>query len=1515
MAIILHRSLLRVYAPIILRTAAEAVDEEYELTLEWDGYSISEISDFTITGIRVSDSETGSEILTTESLRVRTSLLSLILRRQDPIQAVTSVEVEHPSVTISETDGKLNIEKLFREREEKPRALPGRISVSINEGTVIWQGGAVGEGMVIGEARITRLNGHARIEPDDSIGLNFEGLLNDIGDGASTFSVTGTYDPATSNLRAGILTNGIDIGYARDLLTPYGVETLHGSADVNTVVVIGPDAGERGFSFAGYADLDGVGGETEFTDMPVTNARGRIHFTDNSIFTPNLLVNVDQADVRIAGRMTGFLDGEMSAKVVVLSDNFRASTLRTYLVDVSGIPRMGNLEVMIEVEYDPDGLKAIIEANAPNLIYHGLPYSLNEFRGWFSGDSFVIDHGEIGLFGGRISGNGYVDFSGDETSYNIALSAEGLPAERIVPFMTDKLGTEYIPSGPVDGDFMLSGGNGEEFSLDGIIRAGSVAVPAYYGLPPARIELPISYDRETVRVTGGTVAASGLTGLMEGTFSMESGLSGSFAVTVDDGDIAEIITGAELRGQIASAGDFSYRAGSGFDLAGDFYLSDGSFHGISIPRLSAGIEIGSGGIRLTDVSGFMGGGEVSGDILIPTGETVNGSNGSFTLSRLNLGQLLPEGSRSALSTSLDVSGSLDYDPVEEKIILDMRIGDETARVGPNAIVTGTDGISLRVGIKTGGSGKVTLEASGRLSSTPAGAPVYRGRELTPYSSRIIDEVSAVVTGRLSGSEDIAVPVIPLVEGELAFDITLDDLFGNAYGEINLDCTGLTYGDLIIPSISLGLSSVDGIRWTTGLAVDAGSLGAFDLSGQIERAEIIADSPFSLSAAVHDSGIRDILGVLGIDEPDRTSGSIGGAGVVSGTLNDPSIDSFQLSFAESEALGIPLSRGEANFSYNAPLLQLSGISIDGLDGFRALGAGAVDLEQFSLANPNFVLRVDEFNLDVISRLTDAKFPLCGTASATVQLAHDALGMKILYDMDITGVELVQDDERVTLGDLKLRAESRPGDHIVYVEECELRKGQEWLGVTGEWVLPGNGDTGHSLNLAVVSPTGYDLPIPRGVVSDIISLNAGLGPVDLAITGDSSEPDINGSMDFLMSDIRYDDSQIIQAVNGTILFTDSIATTNPQMFRIIGDDWEMGLDGYTDLKAFMRGEISGSRLSVVQVSQEPIRLSGPGFEFDFILGIEEEAPSLNLTGTPLELSAVISGKAYMAGGEVDFEDLQPIAAPAESDEPGRFNLDVSLELSEGLRIINGNKFSFIFEYGELEATGPIDRPSLTGNIIAPTGWLDIIGNHFVLIEPLEFIFTSIYPPTDPRLVAVAQTTLREVKSPGNFEDELVITARINDRLSNITGSIDLSSNPPLSQDQILAALAYEDVVIRTIGNTLMGDSGLDSGFSGSDFSGLALPFATSYISRYIRREAGFSDFELSLDESQNVLVYLEKEVFNNFVMYYTQKFGPDVTDDYRWGARYRWRPRSWVGFEVDNDEEITPQVQYIIPIDWW
>jgi hypothetical protein len=1222
----------------------------------------------------------------------------------------------------------------------------------------------------------------------------------------------------------------------------------------------------------------------------------------------------------VSGQLAGYTKGSIFADLIVEAEGIQASTIKRLAPGFEGIAVDGSLNGRAEVEMSGDEITAFVSASSPGVSAMGIQSSIDEVFAWYADDRIVLNSARIGIYDGTITGSGTVDMSSGEPMYDFNLSASEIPIERLTDSLPADMPGNYMPTGILSGDVEISGRDISTPQVTGVLRTSGMRVPAYPALPPATATAPIEISGNEIRLKGIEARLEGATLLGDGTYRIGSGLNGTIAVTVEDKDLVKNATGMPVEGEFALAGDVSYAPGESPTFGGEAFLTDGIFGTLNVPNMSARIDAGRDGIVISELSGLISGGEIHGDLTIPVSGGGSASDtGSFVISNFDVSQLLPEVQRSVIATSLEINVDAEYTRDTRTLNFNMNVKDDAARLGPNEMATTDDGIDFRLILPLQDMASAYATVSGLIEISPASAPVYRGRVLTEYSSRVVREVTDLLTGRIIEIYGPASTAIPPVDGTFSINAEFLNLVGNPSGSLDVSTDVSQIAGNRLESASIALSSDDGTTWNLNLDVDAGELGHFELAGDLERAEILSQSALDLSANITGSELRRVVGLAGLSEMGRTEGTINASGGITGTLKAPVIDSFAVTMGESEAFGIPLESANAVFSYSAPIVQLASLEVTGRDGFRLLGAGSIDISAPSITNASLVMRVDQFDLQVISRAIEAPFPLAGTASATVQLAQDALGPKILYDAGIEEIAWQTAGRSIPLGQITLHAESRPGEEQIHIDSLKLARNGENLTLSG--LVPSSlSDAGAELfDLTLVSETGYNPPIPEGIINGV-TWEGGLGPVNLSWTGSAIYPNISGDINLGIQNISYMDSVVVQAVEGILHAENSIITASPENVTITGEDWQLGVDGRIYIDNMMKRLHTGVDLTLVQMSEDPVRISGPGFEFAIEPGTGDRAPRFVLSYRSLEPSASFSSDFTLRGGQVDVARL-PISeesggsqgsAATEADTGGILYLDLKVMIGAGIRVQKGTMLNVTFESGELSLTGPPDSVVLAGTIIAPTGWIDLFGNHFVLTEPLECVFTSFTPLTDPVVKATAETNLQEVQSPGMYGQQLTVTARIDSRLSNMIENLQLTSDPPLNQDQIIAALAYEDVIFRTFGNYVLGEGTPAAGFGATDLTGVALPFATSYLSRYIRREAGFTDFEISFDQEQNILIYLEKEVLDNVVMFYRQKFGPDAEDEYQWGSRYRWRPRSWVGFEVDNDEDITGLVEYIIPI---
>lgn len=1518
-AVFLHRSLLRAYAPGILSQLSTEMRVFYDLDFTYDGYRIDHLSDFTITGVEITDIRTGLPFLYTNSIRIQTSLPAMTIRGKNPLKAVTSVSLENPVITLGKEEEKWNTGTLFEPGDGEPFQFPGRLGIHIHNGKIIWLGGEISDGYPLRPLEINRLEGIFRLGVQGGMGVSLDGQISSDGIEPSNLSVTGNYDVENflMQLNAGIET--LDLEYVDVIADNMGLHDIDGFADGFLIsVLIGPGTGDRGFSILGQGTLRDGAVNTDLLNLSGNSLAGDLYFSHESVFSPGLEGVVDGANASVSGRLTNFGAPMKSTDLYIEATGLHPSFINKFAADFDTSILGGSLNAKATVATSVEkGVEVILGGNSSNLSILMFPATVPEFTGWFSDKKFVVNSVEIQVMEGTVHASGVVDTSPETRGYDFEILAGNIPARQIAQYLMPSAESMLSGEGTVSGEISVFSNDAGEMQVTGVIGAEKIAVLSIEGLGDISASFPFEFNGSDVNFQGATVSADGVTLLSEGRYSLDEGFNGSVTVTVNKKELISSITGLQIEGEFAVAGDISFNPAAGLNFNGEGYLTDGRFSNMVVPNLSSRIVVDDEAIRISELSGVIGSGALEGELVIPLDRSqAYDSAGHINISGLDIGPLLPEKYSTVIATSLNISGDAEYVGIDNKVVLNMLLTEESARIGPSELITLEDGLRIVSNFPLDDISAASAEVTGRIELRQAGAPVYQGRELSEFSERIVSGVTNLLAGVPEGQPAGAAALLPQITGIFNIESDFTNLLGETTGHLRVVGDDIRLPSINITSADLSVGSSDGIEWAIDLSLDAGDAGTFNIDGVISRSEILTNSMIDLNTTVQNSALSGLFEAAGLAGYERSSGFVSGTGTVSGTLANPIIDEFVLNVGESEAFGIQISQGEASFSLSPPELNLDSLNLEGASGFRALGAGMIDLKSPSLTSASLVLRVDEFDLDVISVAFEMDFPVSGILSGTVQLSQDAKGPNILYNASIAGLSYLLGEEYIPLGDLSLSASGRPGTDTIQIGSLTLVNGDESISLSG--AIPARFDISAltNLNLSLDSDSGYTIPVPEKVVESGIEWSGGLGPTHLTMTGGIIG--LSGQIGLDLRDIRYFESTVAQAVSGTLNVQNAVITVAPDSAGITGTDWVLGFDGRLDLAQIipylLTGTASFGHLSFVQMTNTPIRFSGPGFNFSLVPGIGENALGIDLGADRNGFNATASGLISIAGGQVDISRLPefPQSEQTESEPLSGFTFDIQTEITSNVRVQNGNMMNVNFQQGGLTLEGSVARPELTGKIIANDGWIDLLGNHFVLIEPLEFTFTRFHSISDPRINATAQTQLRNVQSPGFYGEDLVITANIDGQLSRLIDNLHLSSEPPLSEDSIIAALAYEDFIFRSIGNTLLGDGPSSAGFSDVDITGMSLSFATSYLSRHIRRKAGFTDFEISLDERQNLMLYLEKEVFDNVVMYYRQSFGPDAEDEYLLGARYRWRPRSWVGLEFNGDDEITPRIQYIIPI---
>lgn len=1563
LAIFLHRQLLQAYAPAMLDSLAWSMEEFYGLKFEYEGTKVSGLNDFDITGIKLTDITQDSTFFTCTSIRIRSSVFAIMLRGMDPVQAVTAVEIENPVINLGREEGKWNTGTLFEPGEGEPYDFPGILTVTMRNGKFEWLGGELADGVGLRNCWIKNFESELKLTNNSSMGITLDGILGGINVTESGISITGEYNPETYEMKISTSAPELDLSLLSEWLQEYNFNHITGTSNTSATILIGQSAGEDGWSLAGIGELNN--GTISYEDYSAfaSDLAGPLHFSGKSLFTSGIDGRVGPADINISGRLGDF--GDTSYNLRIDADKIDEWLAGIMYPPLIFMPLQFDLSGTVEINGKTENLRFRASDVHGVCNYDGTIFNVEDLDGWYESKKLTIASALLNFFGGNISAAGTADFNNLPPVYSATASGYGFDVEEL----------QYLVAPQSTGGLMRGGTASFSVSLQndetghpvyyGIADAGGIYLDGYTQYGSLHVNLPFRGNTDSVAITGISASSAVLSAIGSGTYNFDSGFTGDIAI-VSSHDGILLSDSPYIAGNFAFAGDLDYSASSGVGLDGEAVISHAYVNSMELPEIATRINLTGDSLTLSEISGVVGGGIVEGDLTFPVSAGSSLTSGNFKIAGINVGNFLDPPYNEIFATSLDINGNLVYTPDAASggiFTLELLISDDNVMIGPNLLSTGEEPLSASLSIPVRDISSAGMTINGKINSKPTGAALYEGRILTEYSAEVVRRVTELLSGQ---TYDVSVlPEIPALDGAISIDLSVKNLIAGANGYIELLSDGISIRGWQLKAVTARLESLDGERWTTDLILDSGESGSLSISGEITRAASFRESIIDLNAAISNSGLNQAFQFLGLSEYGKFTGEISGSGSIGGTIGSPTVRGFQLNMSESEAFGISLDQGTLNFGFDSPNLTFESLDLTGKDGFRALGQGSIDLSSPSLTNANFVFRVDNFDLQDTSGFTGTESPVSGSLSAVIQLAHDGLGPKVIYRFDVTSFGINTSGNTFNIGDIHLSAMQRPDSNILEISNIEITNGDESVHAEGQFPFIHTEDVpfiiqflnkepinppieamnrimelavNYRHNIRIWSDSGYSPDIPPGLFAQGLSWSGGFGPFELNIGGKLIEPTITGDLNINVTDIRLGDLVLANGLSGQLSGTEDSLIAERGNLYFHGPDWRVELEGELDMGfvqsslknillpalgpqvqpvTTVNDEANGDSPTVETViarpllslslpENEPITFSGSGYSVKLARSSMGGPPGLFLTDKGFQ----IAGALELVSGNLDLSKL-PELPKGGSDRTYPFvDFDFGVYIGGTFRVLNGNLFSFDFTDGNIILMGSDVNPYFLGGISAPSGWLDLFGNHFTLTEPVELRFTQL-EPFNPIVKAGARTIIRNVRSPGFYGEELAVNARIDSRMNNIIDSVQLTSDPDLPQDQIIAALAYEDFLFRTVGGTLLGDStGGTSGFDSIDFSTVAIPFAASFITKYLRREVGLSDFQLSYDNDNHVRIYIESEVFDNVQMYFYQTFGPDISNDYLWGTRYRFRPRSYFVVELDSNEDVTTKVEYII-----
>jgi len=1157
--------------------------------------------------------------------------------------------------------------------------------------------------------------------------------------------------------------------------------------------------------------------------VALTDIEGPVVVDNTRAMTDGLTMTVERSPVWLRGEVAHV--GGPRVDLAVRSVSMDLATLRRLVSPATGLQISGRVGGEVRVSGSEASL--LVEGKVTDAAgrVNGQTFSNLSTQVQYYGGVLVLHDATVAVGGGHARGYARIALPTRELFVLADL-------DRVGAHVADDGGLTAIPlQGPTSGFVALSG---TPQALVGQARL-SLTQGMIAGLTVDRADMIVGFNQGTVQLDRFE-ARSG-PALVHARGTVVQGGPVDLAVVATDLNLRNLGTQLGPPGWLAGTADIVGRVAGTADspvLSGQLDARDGRLGPVPFDQALGRIQVSENrfqtpGIALRDGVGRY---EAAGEIVWMDPGRVD---------------LTIQAHRISAQRLLDIA----------KVPLDM-----TGEVDGTARVTGTLRAPLADGSVALTSGRVQGQQVDRASA------VFRWTRSTLYLDDALLEVEGSRIA-MRGSVD--------QHGRLALEVSAKDFnlrgvtafrTGAMRVEGAVDLTGTMGGTLAAPLVSAAIASTSlqlngqpieraegTVRYERSRVVltpltlfQAG--GDLRLSGTVLFAE---DPVMDLRMDAHQTRLATLLAMGRARVPFTLDGAVDGSITLTGRLSNPS--AALAAELTDGVLGVhPISHAAvtATFGNRAVFLRTMQVA---LDQGTLIGAGRVDLSGTS----ELELSGQGFDLDALRPLVGFQPPLGGQVEFTLQvsgppsdplvglsaavgagrvgaMAFDRLVVQAYYQAGQVHIEqglLAQDQHRVeVLGTLPVDLphlvidETRPIDLHASLLSADL----SLLGALTNRIERAQGPLSGDVSL-----TGTMLQ-PR--LEGALAVNGGtvkLRDLDPALTG------LQGEVALAGSEVRITALRA-QAGDGTLALTGTV-----------------GLARFKPDRLALDLEASGARVqyapNIDGVFDGTVRLEGP-----------------------LDHPAV-SGSIVFSHGDLFVPSGRGQTEPTLDAGPV---LDLRLAAGEGVWV-NLGRLRLQVE-GSVHAAGAWQRPQLAGEVDSLRGTFSAFNSTFTLTEG-RATFAEIRGTT-PYVDARAETTIQVVTLIGS--DRRIDPVRV---FVHVYGTpdelvVDLTSDPTLPQDRILAGLAGRVGVTR-----LMGGTGVQSVLQSE--VGTAV-FGT--VGRAVGEAFGLEEFTIVYDAEQPLLLRVGASVVRNVYMTMTSELG--VNPRHVWAMEYRFTPIMLVSFSVSN-----------------
>ncbi len=657
-------------------------------------------------------------------------------------------------------------------------------------------------------------------------------------------------------------------------------------------------------------------------------------------------------------------------------------------------------------------------------------------------------------------------------------------------------------------------------------------------------------------------------------------------------------------------------------------------------------------------------------------------------------------------------------------------------------------------------------------------------------------------------------------------------------------------------------------------------GTFLLTGSVQLAR---DPSVDLRMTAHGAEAASLLGLVHVRPPFALRGTLDGTLTISGALSSPRA-TVNVALRDGHLGEHPIREAEVEATLADQAVTLHRFVLRPEQG-ELVGAGRIDLRGESEVE----FAGTGLGLDLLRPLLRIRRPLSGTLEFTLQvsgrLAEPLVGLSATVTDGAIG--------STSFDRLVLQAFYRDGQFQIspaVLQEDRHRARLEGSVPFNPAQLRFDDTRPMDLRLSLVDA---DLSV-LGLLTDAVEQAAGPLAGEVRFSGTVSHPRMEGQLATSDGSIKFRGVEpALTAVRGTVTFGEDEMRIG-QLQATMGEG-SLTATGTIGIQNFRPDRLQ------VQLNADGARLRYDPYFAGRVDG------SLQIEGTAAR--PVLGGSLVLSRGDV-FVTVPPRGADAARAGTNGLNPVLNVELRAGDELwVNIGDLRFQVQ-GTVQAVGTRHEPRLSGEVTASRGNVTAFNTTFTLTEGRATFseFRGIVPFVD----ATAETRVRtpvqvRVQTPTGQATEtrtetVTVFIHVQGTPDNLT--LELSSDPPLPHEEILARLAGQARLVQALrcrppGGEQQAPPDCAAALEAALRAELSQALFGS-IGREVARALDLEEFVIEYDFVRPLQLRIGKLLISNLFVTLTSEFG--VNPGYRWSLEYRFSPNTQLSLSIDSQRRL-------------